>query len=463
MLSIAKRFLADSEHRIYERVQWGDDDWDDDDNDWSGQPRSHATVKALKFPGSSSYVAVAKVLQGPDGHDDGTQVVSTDTYQDINPSNPIILPAASLGPRRRFYIGYFRRRQTKPVWGRRRFMDASDFDGIGSASSYSGVYGDYYKCEPAGGSPTYRVHCCDHTYADKFPPAKKEYYKEYNYNCDKDPEYSSDPNVRNEGPPCLRATEPKTYNLRGSGAARTLTFDNYAYLYIGAVMDLQIRAQTVIELARTSAGSSYGELIDQLEDKNLANVLVPTGVEKFMAYVHGAVDFQAQATLALQSGTWPAGTVQAPLYERNNLFELEIDLGIPILLKFDLGIQGVVKNSGSSLTFNNDLVGYIKLTGELKLGGTYTENSASGGTDIHRRRRGHFRSIAGQRAALSAKYKFPAWEEVLPEVAGSLTISVVPTLYITVNDLVPLEFQFSGWTSIDFGYNALAGNSELAR
>ena len=250
-------------------------------------------------------------------------------------------------------------------------------------------------CTP--GPDRYRYHCCDETHKNKLHFGyEKE--MEYNMNYDK----------------TTQSSVEETHYMNGM-----FTLDNYAYLSLKAVVDVDIAA-------------AQFDILPGFLDK----ALIPTGINKVDAYLEGTADMQVRAVM--NAGTYTYGTMLGPLevMAKTDVADIQFMLGIfPVKLKLAFGMHFVLE-AQIQATLPYPLEIYSKASGYVKYGGLYD------GQDFQKHDIREF----------NYTYKKPDLTQALKdvEVSGTITATVTPTVYVTFYDLVPFDFQFNAYAGVDF-------------
>jgi hypothetical protein len=255
------------------------------------------------------------------------------------------------------------------------------------------------KCDTWAGLDQYRYQCCDTSHAGNLDFTWEQTLLEFNANYD---------------------TETKSAIATQAYAGGSIETTSAAYLKLKAVIDVDITA------------SHYNHAFTGFLDH--ANI--PTGVKEIDAYVEGEADLIAKVTIS--SGALSSTLGPYELVAKTQLADLQFYLGyFPVKVKLAFRLQAVIE---ASLTYNfpAPVVLGARAQGTLKYGGLYQSdgNTFTKHDDF----------------TLSYTYEQPDLGEALKSstLTGDVKLTLVPTVYITMYDLVPLEFQFNIYAGLNF-------------
>jgi len=250
---------------------------------------------------------------------------------------------------------------------------------------------------------SYRFHCCNADYANKMP---LEYTQSFDYTND------------------LASTAGL---ITGQNMINS---QNVAQMNMNAVLDVELSA------TKYNADANSGVM---------GNILIPSGVKKLDAYIDGTVDLKVDTEIK-------SGTVQTMLGPYQIVGQDDVADGYKKKVKEKIFMLGFIQvkvtlyvslhvtvEVAAEFTLAQDIKFGAQLAGTLKFGGSYTE-----GSDFVEHKDLGTPTMTYQNPTLVYSNDF------IPTATGKVTVTVTPTVYITMYDLVPLQFPVNIYAGLKF-------------
>ena len=239
-------------------------------------------------------------------------------------------------------------------------------------------------------APAFRFHCCDSTYAEKLDFGFEATY-EFNMN----------------------------YNKSTGEAAETKKFGNndevdleaYAFLELKLVMDL--------ELSSTKYSSVLG------------GVNVPNGLNKLDAYIEGTAKLQ----VAITSDSLSTTVGPAALMDKSTASDAQYQMGfLPVKVSNQFSLHATLEVEDMALT--SSLGFKLKAEGSIKVGGKYDGTTTPASYNSYQ--------------DTGFEYSDEAPTTTDATLNGNVKLTLTPTVYYTVYDLIPLEFPVNLYAGVNF-------------